>query len=301
MIFDTCKECVNWIKKVNPQHQIIVENSFTKINGKLHLPFGQSTACNVLKAYCPEVIILAGDGAIEIDGNISCWDVLKNKMVEIGIVGTDGYAEAAEGLTWLAANLDFISRTVSFDELGDPLLDLKAKIVGELCSYKSNPRKMYCSRCNKFFQVGDSDKILILTTNWELGLFHYFKNVIQLHGRCDYSRQTVLPLQNLSRLMAKDTSDLKRLNAGFLPSLFLKKCLNRARYIVFWGSGVNEYDAALWHFLHGFAREKHERTTNLEIGIADKDAGSFINKVPKVSKYFPGIPINNCICQMVPH
>ncbi len=297
----TCNDCTSWLKKAPPHNQIKLENSFTKINGELHLAFDRSTDCSILANYSPDVIILAGDGAIEVDGDTNCWSILNKAMSNIGIIGPDGYKEPAEGLTWLAANLDFLSRTVNFDESEDPLLQLKAKIVGELCNCNSLPRNMYCVCCNKHFKVNDSHSVLILTTNWELGLFLNFKNVIQLHGRCDYPKQAVLPLQNLSRLMARDLEDLRRLNAGFLPSTFLKKSLNRAKYLVFWGSGINDYDAALWHFLHGFAREKHERTANLEIGIAAKDREGFVEMTKKIGKYFPAIPINNCVCKMIPH
>lgn len=296
-----CGACNSYLIKANLKFQIDLASSSTKINGELHMPFDRKTDCIALTNYSPDVIILAGNGAIEVEDGLNCWDILKNTMNEIGITGPDGYKEPEEGLTWLAANIDFMGRTVNFNEADDPLLQLKKQIVGILQNYETKPRAMYCTCCNKHFKIQDSASILILTTNWDLGLFLNFRNVIQLHGRCDYPKQAILPLQNLSRLMAKETSDLKALNAGFIPGPFLQRCLNRTQKLIFWGTGLNDYDAALWHFLRGFASEKNARNTDLEIGIASKDTEGFINMSKRIGKYFPRISINNCVCKMVPH
>src|SRR5579862_5617244 len=184
-----CDACANWIKKTSLRNQINLENSFTKIDGELHLPFDQSTDCSILGNYSPDIIILAGNGAVEVQGNFCCWDILKNIMSKLKIIGPNDFKEPAQGLTWLAANLDFISRTVNFDENNDALVQLKGQIIGELSKCSTKPRDMCCAGCNKIFKLNDSQSMLILTTNWDSGLLSNYQNVIQLHGRCDYPKQ----------------------------------------------------------------------------------------------------------------
>jgi hypothetical protein len=131
-----------------------------------------------------------------------------------------------------------------------------------------------------------------------LGLFSHFQNVIQLHGRCDHPKSAILPQENISSLMAKDLQDLKKLGARFLPSTFLEKCFKKVNKVIFWGTKLNDYDAPLWHFIHSlYGSDKQKK--DLQIGVAAKNSEGFQNLSEQIGRYFPRIPINNCICSLL--
>ena len=156
---------------------------------------------------------------------------------------------------------------------------------------------MCCHACTKHHVVPVSGKILILTTNWDLGLFKKFPNVIQLHGRCDYPEQAILPLQNISALMVQTVEDFERLKGGILPGPFLQKCLNKTKNFIFWGAGLNDYDGVLWHFLRGFLAQNFL----VKIGIATKnDPVSLKQAREKVLRFFPPLEPKDCLCEMIP-
>ena len=175
------------------------------------------------------------------------------------------------------------------------ITDKKIRIIQALQPYETLPRQLHCYTCSKHHVVPASERILFLTTNWDLGLFKKFPNVIQLHGRCDYPEQAVLPLQNISVLMAQTIKDLERLNCGILPGTFLKQCLNKTKNFVFWGAGLNDYDGALWHFLRGFLAEN----PFVKVGIATRNDPESVKKTRKrVLRFFPPFQPNDCLCDM---
>lgn len=60
----TCTACESSLIKAN--FKIDLASSSTKIDGEFHLPFDRKTDCTALTNYLPDVIILAGNGAIEV-------------------------------------------------------------------------------------------------------------------------------------------------------------------------------------------------------------------------------------------
>ena len=200
-------------------------------------------------------------------------------------------------MTWLAAQHDFFNSTVNPAAALKFITDIKVRIIRTLQTCETIPKEMYCHTCTKYHVVPVSGKILILTTNWDLGLFKKFPNVIQLHGRCDYPEQAILPLQNISALMPQTTQDLERLNCGILPGPFLQQCLNKTKSFIFWGAGLNDYDGALWHFLRGFLAEN----PSVKVGIAARNDPESIKKAQKkVLRFFPPLQPKDCLCDMFP-
>ena len=59
---------------------------------------------------------------------------------------------------------------------------------------------------------------------------------------------------------------------------------------------MNDYDAALWHFLRGFLRSN---SRNVQIGIAARNIARFEEGKKRVQRFFPSIPINDCLCGML--
>lgn len=292
-----CDHCLAFVKKTKLASKIDLSRSFTKIGNKLHLGFNNPLACPVLPAYRPDTIILAGNGAVEIVGGGNCWDVLKDKMKEEGLLGEGKYQEGEDALTWLAAYHDFFNRTVNPAPELKFITDKKVRIIQALQSCETSPKQLYCYPCQKHHVVRASEKILIMTTNWDLGLFQKFPNVIQLHGRCDYPKEAVLPLQNIAILMAQTTEDFERMNCGILPSSFLEQCLRKTKNFIFWGAGLNNYDGALWHFLRGFLAEN----LSVRLGIATRnDPESIKTAQKKVLRFFPPLQPKDCLCNMLP-
>lgn len=177
------------------------------------------------------------------------------------------------------------------------ITDIKTRIIRALQSCKTLPREIYCHACSKHHTVPVSEKILILTTNWDLGLFKKFPNVIQVHGRCDYPEQAILPIQNISALMPQTMQDLERLNCGILPGPFFQKCLNKTKNFIFWGTALNVYDSVLWHFLRGFLAVN----PSVRLGISTKNDPESIEKTQKkVLRFFPPLQPEKCLCDMLP-
>lgn len=292
-----CNSCAAWLQKGLLRSELSLERSFTKIKGTLHIGFDRADVCTTINDYIPETIILAGDGAVEIEKQGgSCWKLLEKEMRILGLLGPLAYQKDLDGLTWLAAQNDFLRKTVNNERALEPITDLKRKIIKALHGCDTIPREMHCHSCTKKLKVIDSQKTLIITTNWDLGIFRTFSNVIQLHGRCDYPDEAILPLQNISSLMAQDIIAFKNLNCGIFPGPFLQKCLENTKNFVFWGTGLNDYDAALWHFLRGFLA----RNRKVKIGIATRDnAKSFEEAKNRTERFFPTIPINDCVCHML--
>ncbi|MES2345837.1 MAG: hypothetical protein V4494_07875 [Chlamydiota bacterium] len=285
------------MKKTNFASSIDLSRSFTKIDSVLHLAFDKPEICPVLSSYVPDTIIYAGNGAVEIVEGRDCWEILKDKMKEAGLLGQGKYQEGEDVLTWLAAQHDFFSKTLKPDSNLKFITDLKVKIIQALEPCETLPREMYCHACTRHHVLPVSKKILILTTNWDLGLFKKFPNVIQLHGRCDYPEQAILPLQNISALMAQTTQDLKRLNCGIFPGPFIERCLKKTKNFIFWGAGLNDYDGALWHFLRGFLAQN----PLVKVGIvARNDPESFKSVRKKVLRFFPPLQPKDCFCDMLP-
>lgn len=291
-----CNLCSEWVKKSKYKNKIDLLRSFTKIADTLHLGFDSPFVCKMVADYMPETIVLAGNGAVEIKGGGSCWTILENKMKSEGLLGPKAYQNPLDALTWLVAQNDFLKSTINHEEPLRTISEIKERIVKTLQQCDTLPREIYCKHCSKKFKLQNSEKILILTTNWDLGLFKVFKNVIQVNGRSDYPEQAVLPLQNISLLMAQTVDDIERLNCGILPGPFLHKVLQQTRNFIFWGTGLNDYDAALWHFLGGFIRTN----PNVQLGIATKnDEESYKEAKGCVTRFFFGKPINDCLCQMI--
>lgn len=291
-----CDHCLAFVKKSNLASKIDLSRSFVKIDGMLHLGFNRSEVCPILSKYVPDTIILAGNGAVEIASGGNCWNVLKDKMKEEGLLGDGKYQEGEDALTWLAAQHDFFNSTINSAPALKFITDIKARIIRTLQSCETLPRKMHCHACTKHHVVPVSEKILILTTNWDLGLFKKFQNVIQLHGRCDYPEQAILPLQNISALMPQTTQDLERLNCGILPGPFLQQCLNKTKNFIFWGTGLNDYDGALWHFLKGFLAQNPA----IKLGMATKNDPESVENVRKrILRFFPPLEPDDCFCDML--
>lgn len=147
------------------------------------------------------------------------------------------------------------------------------------------------------FRFPDTKNILLITTNWDLGIFNNFNNVVQLHGRCDYAEQAILPLQNISLLMPQVKEDFEKLNCGILPGIFLERCLKTTNNFIFWGTALNEYDTALWHFIRGFLKAN----SNVQLGIGTQnDEESYRTAKERVMRFFPTLTINNYLCQIFP-
>lgn len=291
-----CEHCLAFVKRSNMASKIDLSRSFTKIEGMLHLGFSNSEVCPILSKYSPKTIILAGNGAVEIADGGNCWDVLKEKMKEEGLLGEGKYQMEEDALTWLAAQYDLFSRTVNADSALECFAGIKTRIIRALQPHETTPKDMYCHGCAQYHIVSDSEKILILTTNWDLGLFNKFPNVIQLHGRCDYPEQAILPLQNISSLMARSKEDLEKLNCGILPGPFIEQCLKKTKNFIFWGAGLNNYDAVLWHFLRGFLMEN----ALVKVGIAVRNKPESIeNARKKVVRFFPPFQPQDCLCDML--
>jgi hypothetical protein len=291
-----CDHCLALVKKGKLFSKIDLSRSFTQIGNKLHLGFSSSLACPVLAGYRPDTIILAGDGAVEMVDGGSCWKILTTKMEELGLLGPGKYQKGEDGLSWLAAQHDFFGGNSNSAHLFKPIAELKRKIVQSLQSCKTLPRALYCHQCTRYQTLHDSEKLLILTTNWDLGLFQNFQNVIQLHGRCDYPEEAILPLQNISSLMPDNLEDLERLNSGIVPGPFLQECLNTTKNFIFWGTGLNDYDAALWHFLRGFLAQK----PSVKLGVATKaDPESLKGAKERILRFFPPLTLSNCFCNML--
>lgn len=292
-----CEHCLAFVKKGKLASKIDLSRSFTKIANKLHLGFNRAVVCPTLSAFVPDTIIFAGNGAVEIAGGGDCWDVLKDKMKEEGLLGDGKYQNGQDALTWLAAQHDFFSNTANPIRELQFITDIKVRIIQALLPYETSPRQLHCYACQKYHDLLSSKKSLILTTNWDLGLFKNFPNVMQLHGRCDHPEQAVLPLQNISALMPTTTDDLERLNCGILPGPFLQQCLNTTKHFIFWGAGLNDYDGALWHFLRGFLAEN----PSVKIGIATRNKlQSFKNAKEKVLRFFPPLQPSDCLWDMLP-
>lgn len=294
-----CEHCLAFIKKGKLASKIDLSMSFTKINGVLHLGFNRPQVCPTLASYIPDTVILAGNGAVEMKGGGDCWTILKKELANAGLLGPadEGkYQDELDALTWIAAHCDFFGKTIKPEAAQKLILGIKTKVIRSLHHCPTSPREMHCSACIKQLPVLDSQKLLILTTNWDLGLFNHFANVIQLHGRCDYPEQAVLPLQNISALMAQSLPDLEKLNCGILPGPFLQQCLEGAGYFVFWGTRLNIYDAALWHFLRGFLKANAK---NVQLGIAARNAESCKKGKKLVERFFPSMPIQGCLCNML--
>lgn len=291
-----CEHCLAFVKKGKLASKIDLSRSFVKIDGILHLGFNRSEVCPILSNYAPDTIIFAGNGAVEINGGGDCWNILKGKMREEELLGDGKYQEGEDALTWLAAQHDFFNSTVNPAPSLRFITDIKVRIIQALQSCETSPREMYCHPCTKHHAVPVSGKILILTTNWDLGLFKKFPNVIQLHGRCDYPEQAILPLQNISALMPQTMQDLERLNCGILPGPFIQQCLNKTKNFIFWGAGLNDYDSALWHFLRGFLAQN----PIVKVGIAARNNPESIEKArKKVVRFFPPLRPKDCLCDML--
>lgn len=295
---NTCLDCANFLTKTKYASTINLARSFTKINNHLHLGFNRPIVCPTIANYIPDTIIFAGNGAVELSEGGDCWEILKKKLTEEGLLGDFGYQDGLEALTWLAAQNDFFSKTVNPEYAVETIGSIKKRVIQTLEKHKTLAREIFCSACNKHFKVPNSAKILILTTNWDLGLFTAFKNVIQMHGRCDYPDQAVLPLQNISSIMAKDIEEFNKLNCGILPGPFLQQCIEKTNHFIFWGSGLNDYDAALWHFLRGFLKSN---SRNVQIGIAARNTARIEEGKKRVKRFFPSIPIGDCICHISNH
>src|SRR5260221_135716 len=186
---DTCVDCSNFLRK----SKVDLKRSFTKIGNKLHLGFNRSIVCPSIAQYIPDTIIFAGNGAVELSDGGDCWQVLNTALTVEGLLGNQGYQNGLEALTWLVAQNDFFSKTVNPEYAQEKIGSIKKRVIHALRKYETIPREIYCSACNKKSRVSNSKKILMLTTNWDLGLFKAFPNVIQVHGRCDYPEQAVLP------------------------------------------------------------------------------------------------------------
>jgi len=292
-----CNQCSDWIKRSKYKDKIDLKRSFTKIADTLHLGFDHSIVCKTVTNYIPETIILAGNGAVDVKGEGSCWGTLENKMKSEGLLGPKAYQNPLDALTWLVAHNDFLKSTINNEEPLKKIASIKERIIQTLLECDTLPREIFCTSCDKKFKLPNSEKVLILTTNWDLGLFKKFKNVIQVHGRCDYPEQAILPLQNISLLMAQTVGDIEKLNCGILPGPFLQKVLQGAKKFIFWGTGLNEYDAALWHFLGGFLRTNQ----HIQLGIAARnDEESYKEAKKRVTRFFSPMPIHDCLCQMIP-
>lgn len=291
-----CDHCLSFLKKDKLAPKIDLSRSFTKIDNKLHLGFSNAQVCPILSSYKPGTTILAGNGAVEIADGGDCWNILKTQMRYEGLMGDGKFQEGEDALTWLAAYHDFFNRTINPSSELKLITEKKVKIIQSLQSYETVPRQLHCFLCKKYHSVPYSKDTLILTTNWDLGLFHKLPNVIQLHGRCDHPKEAILPLQNISSLMAQKKEDFEKLNCGILPGPFLEQCLRTTKYFIFWGVGLNDYDGVLWHFLRGFL------TANplVKLGIATKDDPKSIEKTQKkVLRFFPPLYPNDCFCSML--
>lgn len=297
-MIETCKSCTEFIKKTKNPDPSHLKKSFTKIGGCLHFAFDEKMICEKIASYVPDTIVLAGNGSVEISGGKDCWEILNEGIKKLGLVGPNGYGNGLDALTWIVAHNDMLSRTVDSSDSLDQITDYKRQIIGPLSRCETKSREVYCTCCDKKLRIPNSNKVLILTTNWDLGLFQEYKNVVQLHGRCDYSEEAILPLQNISSLMPKTPEDVTKLGSGFFPGSFLERCLKNAKAFIFWGTGLNDYDAVLWHFLRGFLKDNSLVNPHFEMGIAAKNAASFDSTRIKVSRFFPSIPINTCLCRM---
>jgi len=117
-----------------------------------------------------------------------------------------------------------------------------------------------------------------------------------MHGRCDYPEQAILPLQNISLLMPQSLPELEKLDCGIFPGPFLQQCLENTQHFIFWGTELNDYDAALWHFMRGFLKSN---TKNIQLGIGTRDADRFKSGKKRVERFFPSMPIQDCLCHML--
>jgi hypothetical protein len=292
-----CEYCFASIKKSKLASKLDLSRSFTKINNKLHLGIDREIVCPVLARYIPRTIVLAGNGAVKLVDGGCCWNILKIGLSKAGLFGSKGYADPLDALTWLAANHDFFNKTISTDPGADLIRRVKKETISALIDHPTSPREMTCHPCNRQHAVLDSPSILFLTTNWDLGLFRTFPNVIQLHGRCDYPDEAILPLQNISKLMVQSTQDLEKLNTGMLPATFLERCLKSAEHFILWGTKLNDYDAALWHFMHGFLMNNPK----VKASVATKnDAESLKDAKTRTQRFFPHVVRADCLCDMLP-
>lgn len=100
--------------------------------------------------------------------------------------------------------------------------------------------------------------------------------------------------------MPQTTKDLERLwlCGGIIPATFLQQCLNKTKNFIFWGTGLNDYDAALWHFLRDFLAQN----SLVKIGVATRNDPKSIESVQKkVLRFFPPLQPKDCFCDMIPH
>lgn len=293
----TCNTCASWIDKTVSKGKLNLERSFTKIGDTLHLGFDRPEVCQTIASYTPKTIILAGNGAVEVKDGEGCWSILEKGMEDEGLLdGNDGYQDPLVGLTWLAAYNDLLKATINCEEPLKEISGIKQRVIKKLQNYHVTDREMTCPCCKKKISVPTSSEVLILTTNWDLGLFKKFPNVVQLHGRCDYPEQAVLPLQNISLLMPNSIPGVEKLNCGILPGTFLERCLKQVQNFIFFGIGLNDYDAALWHFIRGFLKTN----PNVRLGIATKDdEKSLEDSKKRVMRFFPNLPITESLCKML--
>ena len=82
-----CEHCLAFVKKGKLASTIDLSRSFVKIDGTLHLGFNRSEVFPILSNYAPDTIIFAGNRAVQISGGGNCWNILKDKMTEKGLLG----------------------------------------------------------------------------------------------------------------------------------------------------------------------------------------------------------------------
>ncbi len=132
-----CERCLAFVKKGKLASKIDLSRSFVKIDGILHLGFNRSEVCPTLSNYAPDTIIFAGNGAVEIAGGGDCWNILKGRMKEEGLLGTGKYQEGQDVLTWLAAQHYLFNSTVNPAPALKYITDIKTRIIRELQSYET--------------------------------------------------------------------------------------------------------------------------------------------------------------------
>jgi len=186
-----CEHCLASIKKSKLASKLDLSRPFTKIGNKLHLGIDREIVCPVLARYIPRTIVLAGNGAVKLVDEGNCWNILKPGLFKAGLLGSKGYADPLDALTWLAANHDFFNKTISTDPGADLIRRVKKEAISPLKDHSTFPREMTCHACDKQHTVLDSPSTLFLTTNWDLGLFSTFSNVIQLHDGESLHRDSV--------------------------------------------------------------------------------------------------------------
>ena len=136
-----------------------------------------------------------------------------------------------------------------------------------------------------------------VTTNWDQTLWNnsvYNKNIVQLHGQCDYPDSLVFPTELLVEDAAYDFSIFSKMEIAALSPSFRDdvvstfRCsylepllaahstaaewLKKARRIIIWGYSLGDYDADVNALIATHARSDYE---NIELVVINSNASAF--------------------------